>query len=251
MYKVLLVDDEPWVLRGVRGFFDTMVEEYSVVGEAENGRDALALAEREEPDIVITDIRMPDMDGLAFVAALREKNIQAKVIMLSGYAEFEYARRALRLGVGNYLLKPLDRRELRDALEKIKVMIEKEREVAGQEPAKWEEEIEYSEISAIMADIEHNYTKDFTLNDLAEKYSLSTSHLSGIIKKETGKTFTEHVAERRIKKAEQYLRNERYSVAEVGRLVGYSDYYYFTKWFKKLTGITPSKYRSERREKFQ
>lgn len=250
MYKVLLVDDEPWVLRGVQGFFNTMAEDYSVVGKAENGRDALELAKREKPDIVISDIRMPDMDGLAFVAALREENIQAKVIMLSGYAEFEYARRALRLGVENYLLKPLDRRELCDTLEKIKAGLEKEREESGQEPER-QEEIEYSEISAIMADIENNYMKDFTLNDLAEKYSLSTSHLSGVIKRETGKTFTEHVAQRRIKKAEQYLRNERYSVAEVGRMVGYHDYYYFTKWFKKLTGMTPSKYRRDRKEKFQ
>lgn len=245
MYKVLLVDDEPWVLRGIRGFFNTMEEEYSVIGEAENGRDALELAKRECPDIVISDIRMPDMDGLAFVEALRENNIRARVIMLSGYAEFEYARRALCLGVDNYLLKPLDRRELRDALERIKTGIEKEKQ------AKQEEESEYSEISAIMADIDSSYTEDFTLNDLAEKYSLSTSHLSGVIKQETGKTFTEHVAERRIRKAEQYLRNERYSVAEVGRMVGYHDYYYFTKWFKKLTGMTPSKYRRDRKEKFQ
>ncbi len=109
----------------------------------------------------------------------------------------------------------------------------------------------YHELRSIMEDIDNNFTKEFTLNDLAEKYALSISNLSGIIKRETGKTFTEHVAQRRIKKAEQLLRNEKYSVAEVGKMVGYNDYYYFTKWFKKLTGVTPSKYRSCRKEKFQ
>ncbi len=126
MLKVLLVDDEPWVLRGLRGFFASMEDRYSVVGEAANGRDALAAAQEKEPDIVISDIRMPDMDGLEFVAALREQGMKAKVIMLSGYAEFEYARQALRLDVENYLLKPLDRRELREALEKIEAEMEKE-----------------------------------------------------------------------------------------------------------------------------
>ncbi len=247
MYKVLLVDDEPWILRGLRGFFVSMGDAYSVIGEAENGRDALALAQREKPDIVITDIRMPDMDGLAFVAALRENHLRARVIMLSGYAEFEYARQALRLGVDNYLLKPLDRRELRETLQKIAA--EMEREAA--QGTEWEEKEDCSEISRIMADIDCNFTKDFSLNDLAEKYAVSISNLSGIIKRETGKTFTEHVSERRVRKAEELLKNEKYSVAEVGKMVGYNDYYYFTKWFKKLTGVTPSKYRSGRKEKFQ
>lgn len=248
MYKVLLVDDEPWVLRGLRGFFASMGDRYTIIGEAENGKDALALAQEKNPDIVITDIRMPDMDGLAFVTALREHNIRVRVIMLSGYAEFEYARKALRLDVENYLLKPLDRRELREALTKIEEKLAKEQ---MEDLEVQETEAGYSEINAIMEDIDCNFTKDITLNDLAEKYAVSISNLSGIIKRETGMTFTEHLAKRRVKKAEQLLKNEKYSVAEVGKLVGYHDYYYFTKWFKKLTGVTPSKYRSGRKEKFE
>lgn len=247
MYKVLLVDDEPWVLRGLRGFFASIKEQYTIIGEAENGREALALAQEKNPDIVISDIRMPDMDGLAFVTALREHNLRARIIMLSGYAEFEYARKALQLDVDNYLLKPLDRRELREALTKIEEKIAKERTEDLEEEA----EAGYREINAIMADIDGNFTQDITLQDLAEKYAVSVSNLSGIIKRETGMTFTEHLAKRRVKKAEQLLKNEKYSVAEVGKMVGYHDYYYFTKWFKKLTGITPSKYRSDRKEKFE
>lgn len=248
MYRVLLVDDEPWVLRGLRGFFASMGDRYKIIGEAENGKDALALAQEKNPDIVITDIRMPDMDGLAFVTALREHNIRARVIMLSGYAEFEYARKALQLNVDNYLLKPLDRRELGEALTEIEEKLAKEQ---MEDLEVQETEAGYSEINAIMEDIDCNFTKDITLNDLAEKYAVSISNLSGIIKRETGMTFTEHLAKRRVKKAEQLLKNEKYSVAEVGKMVGYHDYYYFTKWFKKLTGITPSKYRSDRKEKFE
>lgn len=249
MYNVLLVDDEPWILRGLRGFFASMGERYTIVGEAENGRDALALAQEKKPDLVISDIRMPDMDGLAFVAALREHNLRTRVIMLSGYAEFEYARQALQLNVDNYLLKPLDRRELQEALEKIENELKKE--MAEHLGTQEGEETEYREICSIMEDIDRNFTREFTLNDLAEKYAVSISNLSGIIKRETGKTFTEHIAERRIKKAEQLLKNEKYSVAEVGKMVGYEDYYYFTKWFKKLMGVTPSKYRVNRKEKLE
>lgn len=245
MYHVLLVDDEPWILRGLQGFFESMGDRYTIIGEAENGREALALARQKRPDLVITDIRMPDMDGLAFVAALREHNLRTKVIMLSGYAEFAYARQALQLGVDDYLLKPLDRRELREALTKIEEKLANE---TTEDLQLREAEAGYSEISSIMADIDSNFTKDITLHDLAEKYAVSISNLSGMIKRETGNTFTEHLAKRRVRKAEQLLKNEKYSVAEVGKMVGYHDYYYFTKWFKKLTGITPSKYRSKRKE---
>ena len=108
-----------------------------------------------------------------------------------------------------------------------------------------------SEIGQIMEDIEQNFTKDISLNDLAQKYALSLSHLSGLIKQETGMTFTDHVASRRIKLAEKLLGNPRYTVADVGRMVGYDDYYYFTKWFKRLMGVTPSKYRRNKKEEHQ
>lgn len=168
MYKVLIVDDEPWILRGIRGFFGFVKEEYRIVGEAENGRGALSLAEREKPDIIISDIRMPDMDGLEFVEGVREKRLKSRIIILSGYADFEYARQALRLDVESYLLKPLVRRELKGALDNIGERLKKERaQEAGKAAAKEEA---YSEIRAVMEDIDNSYTKDFSLNDLAQKY---------------------------------------------------------------------------------
>lgn len=242
-----MVDDEKAVVESISKIVDWGAFGYTLTSACLNGFQALDAIRKDNPDIVITDIRMPDMDGLAFVAALRENHLRARVIMLSGYAEFEYARQALRLGVDNYLLKPLDRRELRETLQKIAAEMEGE----AAQGTEWEEKEDCSEISRIMADIDYNFTKDFSLNDLAEKYAVSISNLSGIIKRETGKTFTEHVSERRVRKAEELLKNEKYSVAEVGKMVGYNDYYYFTKWFKKLTGVTPSKYRSGRKEKFQ
>ncbi|WNQ10459.1 response regulator [Paenibacillus aurantius] len=108
MYKVLLADDEHMVTTGLRTLIDADADGFTVIGEAEDGMQALILAEELTPDLIITDVRMPVMDGLTFMKELQRKSHRAEIIVVSGYGEFEYAQQAIRCGAADYLLKPVD-----------------------------------------------------------------------------------------------------------------------------------------------
>lgn len=125
--KIFLVDDEKLIVDGLKKIIGRYIPECEIVGEAYNGMQGLRLIQACNPDIVITDIRMPQADGLEMIARLTETNCQAKFILLSGYAEFEYARKAMRLGVQFYINKPVEEEELRDCVYRVMEVIREER----------------------------------------------------------------------------------------------------------------------------
>lgn len=127
--RVVVVEDEIRIREGIEGLLEMMGADYEFAGSAENGILGLQLIQRVEPDIVITDIRMPKMSGLEMLQEMQKKGILAKVIVLSAYSEFEYARQAMRLGVTEYLLKPISVDEFSQAMEHMKTQIEKEKSI--------------------------------------------------------------------------------------------------------------------------
>ena len=116
MLKVFVVEDEPFLLRTIKQMIVNSHPGFSVVGEALNGRDALSLIEELRPDILFTDIRMPFMDGLTLIGELKKRGLDPITVILSGYEEFEYAKKAIRLGTFEYLLKPLSYEILEELL---------------------------------------------------------------------------------------------------------------------------------------
>lgn len=131
MLKVLFADDEPLMLEGLRFLVDWEGLDFEVCGEALDGEDALQLIHSIRPDLVITDVRMPVIDGLELIRIFAESDFQPKFIIFSGYADFEYAKEALKYGVSNYLTKPLDERELTEALQTVAEQIRAERKLAS------------------------------------------------------------------------------------------------------------------------
>ncbi|MCZ8522459.1 MULTISPECIES: response regulator transcription factor [Paenibacillus] len=120
MLKVLLVDDEMFVRMGLRSLIDWEGLGYEVCGEAENGEEAHAEIRRLDPDLVITDIRMPVLDGLGLIRTVTEEQASPpSFVIISGYHDFHYAQKALRYGVQDYLLKPVDDEEMQDTLKKL------------------------------------------------------------------------------------------------------------------------------------
>lgn len=126
MYKLLLVDDEEEVRRGILKKIDWESYGFVIAGEAENGREALEIAERVIPDVVVTDIKMPFMDGLKLSELLRSKLPTTKIVILTGFDEFEYAQKAIKLNIIEYILKPVSSAELTDVLVKVKVKLDEE-----------------------------------------------------------------------------------------------------------------------------
>ena len=129
MNRVFLVDDEIAIREGIRNSFPWQDTDYQLVGEAPDGEIALTMIRDTRPDILITDIRMPFMDGLELCRLVRSQMPWIGIIILSGYDEFEYARQAIQLGVKEYLLKPLTARELRQALDRVSELLREEQRI--------------------------------------------------------------------------------------------------------------------------
>lgn len=125
MIKVIIADDEPLLLRSLKMNIESLDPEYEVIGQATNGQMALEMAEQMQPDIIFTDIKMPIFDGLQFAAAIRDKKISSKIVLISGYQEFEYAKKAITLGVEDYLVKPVNPVVLSELLQNMKKQLKK------------------------------------------------------------------------------------------------------------------------------
>ncbi len=233
MFRVLLVDDEELVRVSIGFSVRGAMDNVGVVGEAANGLEGLKLIRESRPDIVITDIRMPKLDGLEMIRMIREENLDVEVVVLSGYADFEYARQAMKYGVTDYLLKPVETESLRETLGVCIERIAKRRNLVQEEKLS----------KRVIAYIDGHYQEDIFLDKLAEEFGSSSKYLSSLIKNETGKKFSVYLTELRIRRAEDLLLHTELGVKEIAASVGYSDQRYFNRIFKKLTGKTPTQYR--------
>lgn len=245
MMKVLLVDDERVVKRSMRALIETEVTDFRIVAEAKNGQEALQAVELYRPDIVITDIRMPGMDGLALIRELKTRGLQAEFVIVSGYGDFAYAQTALRYGVTDYLLKPIDADYFVSVLTGIKKRISQSDPV---QPAVGEagaaDGQEHPIIRDSLAYIARHYTDPtLSLKDAAGHYGISSNYFGTLFKKLTGLSFTQYVTHLRIEQAKRHLQKPFVKVYEVGLAVGFDDYAHFAKTFRKWNDCSPSEYR--------
>lgn len=120
MIKIFLVEDEMIIRRGIKNSIEWEKEGYQFVGEASDGELALPMIIREKPDIVMTDIKMPFMDGLELSRLIKKELPETKILILSGYDEFEYAKEAIRIGITDYLLKPISSTRLLEVLDDVR-----------------------------------------------------------------------------------------------------------------------------------
>lgn len=246
MYKVVIADDEVWVAIGIKKLIHRSSLPFEVVGEASNGIKALEMVREMRQDLLITDIRMPGLNGLELVKRIRESESLIQIIFISGYAEFEYAKEGLRLGALDYLLKPVEEESLRKVLLRYQAAREEKTKQAAQpESEEAGFPIEDYRIKKVVDEINIRYTEKISLQELADKCGLSSGHLSALIKRETGASFSDYVAAKRIGDAKKLLLQEGLSIEEVAYQVGYHDYFYFTKVFKKHEGISPSAFRKQ------
>lgn len=258
MHKVLIVEDEDIMRKGLMFMPRWQDVDCIVVGEAANGLDGLEKIKKLRPDIVIVDINMPVMDGLEML----EKSIEEfgyDAIIVTSYEEFEYARRGISLGVTEYLLKPIDYNKLYAAVRKIQAKRNADtnirRVIRQLDVEKKKLEIlnyHYDDgatgnryVDFMLKTIHERYPERLSLTDISEQCRMSSTYLNVKFKNETGYTFNDYLNRYRIQKAVDLLRENRYKVYEVADMVGFSDYKYFIKVFKKYTGCSPARFISE------
>lgn len=234
MIKIVIVEDEFRIRQGLGNLIKKINPECCVVGEAENGYEGLKIIRNAEPNVVITDIQMPQMDGLEMIEKIREYNLECRFVILSGYAEFEYAQKGIRLGVEDYLLKPITITKVKELLSKIT----KQEEIdCTQETEKYS-----MVVGDMIKTIEKSYGQRLGLDSFAEKYRLTPEYISAMFTKEIGVTFSNYLKKIRIEHAKDLLINTDKKIFEVACMVGYPDQKYFSKVFKEYTGVSAKQY---------
>ncbi len=246
MYTVVLVDDEQVILQGLLRVLPW--EDYGcrVAGTASDGLEGAALIRKLKPDILFTDIRMPNRDGLNMIAALKSEFPRLQIAVLTAYRDFEYARQAIRLGVCRYLLKPSKMEELKEAIRFMTSALDSlpDGSAPGAVDAPEGEAAGSFVVKAAINYLEHHYTEHITLSQVADHVFVSQWHLSKLINRHLNKNFFDILNQLRIQKARELLRNPALKVHEIAERVGFADVAHFSKNFKRLTGKSPVEYRA-------
>lgn len=254
MYNVVLVDDERIIVDGL--FRVVPWESYGcrVVATAGNAAQGEAAIRKHKPDILFTDIKMPDRSGLSMLAGLKSEFARMQVIVLSGYSDFDYAREAIRLGVFRYLLKPSKMDEideaLRAAVQNLKELDEKqgETEPEAESTGLAESAANSFVVRRALEYMEAHYADKLSLALVAEQCYVSQWHLSKLLNSHTNQSFYEIQNTIRINKAKALLAEPGRKVNEICELVGYTDAAHFSRVFKKLTGMSANAYRNSLRQ---
>ncbi len=234
MIKVLIVEDEI----GTRNLLKIIVKweelHMKIIGEASNGREALFHMEKELPDLVVTDIKMPVMSGIELAEEIMKKYPSVKVIIITAYDEFKYAQQAIRAGAADFILKPMKRQEVKEALLKVSGQIEKAEESS---PDVMEQVRNYLE--------EHFAEGELSLSAVAEIFFLNPSYLSRAFRKRHGMTLVECLNKIRLEKACDYLKSGDFKAYEVAEKVGIPNPDYFGRCFRKYTGMSVNDYKKK------
>lgn len=244
--KLLIVDDEARHVRGMTQMIRTLRPAYEVAS-AKNGAEALRCVEETSPQLVLSDIRMPEMDGLTFLQKLVSVPDRPKVVFLSAYDVFEYAQTAIRNGAYDYLLKPVEPEKVEAVLQRFEAETSAAPDVAGGAQPLPPSKRGRSEIAvdACIRLIQERYMDDLTLEAMAERFYFNASYFSTMFKQQTGRTFSELLTETRMQRAKELLAdpNGAWKVYEVAERCGYRDTKYFCRIFKKTVGAPPEAYR--------
>lgn len=262
MYKVVIIDDEPIIVRGLKKAVKWESLGCSVVGTAENGIEGLEVIREMKPDILISDISMPKMDGLSMIAALKSEFPDMEVTILTGYRDFDYAHEAIRLGVCRFLLKPSKMEELEEALQVmlgnlknnpsvIKRRMDQDKDKTDTEAGVSEENEEALDnvassfiVKNALVYIEENYKERLKLADVADNVYVSQWHLSKLLNKYTGQNFSEILNNIRMQQAKILLKNPSLRIGDIAEEVGFLDMAHFSRVFKKQVGISANEYRN-------
>jgi len=255
MYKVVLIDDEDMIVEGLKQVVDWGKYNAEVVGTASDAQSGARIIREMNPDILFTDIKMPNMDGLTMLAGLKGEYPDMQITVLTGYRDFEYAKRAIHIGVTRFLLKPSKMNEIQEAL---RVMTDNLAKIHSDNPGQVQEAQEEGQeedlqdnnpanshiVRSALKYMEVHYTEKLTLTELAEKVYVSPWYLSKLLNKYTNKSFSDLLHQTRIKKAEKLLDDSSLKIQEISEMLGYYDVTHFSRIFKRIKQMSPNEYRN-------
>ena len=242
-FNVLIVDDEHLIRQSLRRKIEETSDNFRISDECSDGAQALNILKEKDIHIVFTDIRMPVMDGLRLSSEIHARYPDIVTVILSGYADFSYAQTAVREGVFDYLLKPVTNENLKDVLERIEVTLQKKYELP--EDSALSKRSAKESVDFAVHYMRENYRDDIDLGALAEKMGFTSAYLTKLFNKYLGEAPLKYLTSIRINEAKRLLLTTDEPIARVGEMVGYPDQFYFSRTFRKYTGLNPSAYRKK------
>jgi two-component system, response regulator YesN len=250
MYKVVIIDDEPIIVEGITRMVPWDKFGCSIVATANDGIEGAEIIREQQPNILFSDIAMPGLDGLSMVAGLKSEFPNIEISILTGYRDFDYAQRAIRLGVTRYLLKPSSMDEINEAIEAMvgnltaKNIVPEHIENNPSDENKPDNAVSSFIVNNAIKYIEQNYAHKLTLSEVAEKTYISQWHLSKLLNRHMGQNFSEILNHIRIKEAQKLLKDPSLRIGDIAEMVGFIDMAHFSRVFKKILGTSANEYRN-------
>lgn len=241
MYKIIICDDESIIRNGLKHLIECNNSKFTVAGLASNGFEACQLIKEIKPEVVLIDINMPGLTGLEVIRDVTPSSPFTKFIIISGYDEFEYAQQAIKLKAYDYLLKPIDKKNLFVVIENACNAYVKEKKAFADYTLNENDSIAEKAINYLY----QNYSNsELTLSIMAKQLHVSESYLTRIIKKKTNMNFSELLTKIRMEEAITIILSNCFtSSLEISEKIGYKSQHYFCKVFKTYTGMTPTDYK--------
>lgn len=246
MYRVMIVDDEAAIRNLLKKTIKWEEMNLHVEGEAASGVEAINIIDEIRPDIIFVDIEMPFMNGIEFAGLAMKRYPKLKIIILTAYDEFNYAKACIGIGVSNYCLKPIVRKEINEALQKVIEQLDKEKTQDELEEVTDEMRGYSLSVENIVRYMRENYDdKTLNLTSVAKMFGFNSSYLSRKFKEETGQGLSAYLTEIRMEKAKE-LAKKGTVMYMTAQKVGIPDPNYFGKLFIKYVGIAYSAYQTEK-----
>ncbi len=248
-YKYIVVEDEDLIRNNIVKKIESLNLPLEYINYADNGREALELTEKFNPDIIFTDIMMPIMDGLELAEEIYIAYPQIKIIIITGYGDFSLAQKAIRYGVVDYILKPINTEDLSVVLSRVITILQKEEASKTKDIPDNYKNMNYTKeqtMELVEEFIRDNYRKEITLGNVAEKIGFTPDYLSKLFKKYKQESPVKYISRLRIEEAKRLLIEEpNFEIKRIGELVGYFDQYYFSRTFKAQVGVYPTEFRKK------
>lgn len=246
MFNIMIVDDEELERKALKVILKEL-KEVNIIAEACNGREAIEFDKKYNPDLIIMDVKMPGFDGCKAAEIIKANNKERIIIMVTAHDDFELVRKALVLGVNDYILKPVRPREIINVVNNIIVNYKINNEGANTDNKSIIEEYkeEISPIDKALKYIDENFKDNINLNTIADKCNLSSCYFSKLFKREVGVNFSQYLKNKKIQHAKKLLKTTEIPILNIAIDLGFEDCGYFIRVFKNIEGITPKKYREK------
>lgn len=252
MYQLVIADDEQNVLDGIADTIAWTEYGIEVVGKARDGMELVSIAVEKQADIILTDIRMPEMDGLEAIKELHEKLPDAEFVVITAFQEFEYAKKSIELGVTGFITKPVLKMEVIEQIVQAKDKLIERRTARqaietlheNQSLSMKKEKLPQTAIERAIEYMKEHVDEGVMMTEVAEYMHMNPSYFSRYFKEDMGVSFIDYVKNLKIERAKELLDTSNMKIYEISSTLCYNSVQYFSTLFKNVTGLTPQEYKN-------